>query len=295
MPSAVDAHHRGRLAILAGYGSLPLHVAQAAAQAGEDPFIIALKNEADADFSAFGCQTAAIGDARLIQSIIAREGIRRIILSGGVRRRPEMNGIRPTFSALIRLPRILQTLLSGGDDAVLRMVIQLFEGMGCTVCSVQDVAPDIVAKAGRLGTVSADKSDITNIQIAASGAQMLGQLDVGQGAVCVGGRIVALEAAEGTDAMLARVAELRNAGRISTRRKGVLVKLCKPQQDLRADLPTIGPATIREAIEAGLAGIAIEAGRSLFVDQAEALSIADSNGLFVYGLDLAVQDLGLRV
>lgn len=294
MPATVASHPNGRLAILAGYGSLPLYVAQAAAKAGESPFIIALKNEADADFSGFGCQTAAIGDARLIQSIITREGIGRIILSGGVRQRPEMNSIKPTFSAFVRLPRILKTLLSGGDDAVLRMVIQLFEGMGCTVCSVQDVAPDLVAKAGHLGSVTPERDDIANIKIAASGAQMLGQLDIGQGAVCLGGRIVALEAAEGTDAMLERVAELREAGRISRRRKGVLVKLCKPQQDLRADLPTIGPATIKRAIAAGLAGIAVEAGRSLFVDQAEALALADSNGVFICGLDLSVPEMGLR-
>ncbi|WP_284219799.1 UDP-2,3-diacylglucosamine diphosphatase LpxI domain-containing protein, partial [Shinella yambaruensis] len=99
-----------------------------------------------------------------------------------------------------------------------------------------------------------------------------------------GGRVVALEGAEGTDAMLERVAGLRAAGRISARRKGVLVKLCKPEQDLRADLPSIGVETLRRARAAGLAGIAVEAGRSLVLERAALVAEADANGLFVTGI-----------
>ncbi|MFN7089778.1 MAG: UDP-2,3-diacylglucosamine diphosphatase LpxI domain-containing protein, partial [Allorhizobium sp.] len=106
-----------------------------------------------------------------------------------------------------------------------------------------------------------------------------------QGAVAVGGRIVALEGVEGTDAMLARVEGLRAEGRISRRRRGVLVKLCKPQQDLRADLPTIGVSTVENAKAAGLAGIAVEAGRALVVEREAMIAAANAAGLFVVGLD----------
>ena len=110
-------------------------------------------------------------------------------------------------------------------------------------------------------------------------------MDIGQGAVSVGGRVVALESAEGTDQMLQRVAALRKSGRISARRRGVLVKVCKPQQDLRADLPSIGANTVRLAAAAGLSGIAVEAGRSLVLGREETLQAADAAGLFVYGLE----------
>ena len=121
---------------------------------------------------------------------------------------------------------------------------------------------------------------------------MLGRLDVGQGAVAVGGRIVALEGVEGTDAMLARVQGLRAEGRISQRRKGVLVKLCKPQQDLRADLPTIGVSTVANAKAAGLAGIAVEAGRALVVEREAMIVAADAAGIFVVGIDRSNKELG---
>ncbi|MFB2605773.1 UDP-2,3-diacylglucosamine diphosphatase LpxI domain-containing protein, partial [Rhizobium phaseoli] len=128
----------------------------------------------------------------------------------------------------------------------------------------------------------------------AEAAETLGRLDVGQGAVSIGGRIVALEGLEGTDEMLDRVAGLRAAGRISARRRGVLVKLCKPQQDVRADLPAIGLSTVLNAGKAGLAGIAVEAGRSLVLDRAAVIRAADGAGLFVCGLDRDLPGRGLE-
>ena len=102
--------------------------------------------------------------------------------------------------------------------------------------------------------------------------------------MAVGGRVIALEGAEGTDQMLDRVASLRATGRISARRRGVLVKFCKPQQDERADLPSIGLSTVENAAKAGLAGIAVEVGRSLVLDRPEMVARADALGLFVIGI-----------
>jgi len=141
--------------------------------------------------------------------------------------------------------------------------------------------------------VAPGKDDITDILKAAEAANALGLLDVGQGAVSVGGRVVALEGPEGTDGMLERVASLRTAGRISARRKGVLVKLCKPQQDLRADLPSIGPSTVENARSAGLAGIAVEAGRALVLEREALIAAANASGLFVVGLDRGLPSWGL--
>ncbi|MDQ0320176.1 DUF1009 family protein [Pararhizobium capsulatum DSM 1112] len=275
----------GRLAIIAGAGMLPHHVADAARIHGEDPFIIALSNEADQDWSGFDHQRLGIGNFKAITTLFRQKGIDRVVLSGGVRRRPEWRDIKPTLRTLAKVPEVLKTLLSGGDDAVLKMAIELIEVSGARVIGVQDIVPELLAEIGPLSQQVPTVEDRRDIEVAVEAAVALGRLDVGQGAVAVGGRVVALEGPEGTDAMLKRVAQLRTEGRISSRRKGVLVKLCKPQQDQRADLPSIGPSTIIGAYEAGLAGIAVEAGRALILEREAMLAAARSHEIFVTGID----------
>ncbi|QRM55535.1 UDP-2,3-diacylglucosamine diphosphatase LpxI [Sinorhizobium sp. BG8] len=273
-----------RLAIIAGAGLLPLYVAEAARSRGESPYILALGNESDQDWSSFDHQTVGVGDYAGMSEAFRREGIDRAVLSGAVRRRPEWRDIRPTLKTIMQMPAIVRTLITGGDDKVLKMVIRLIEANGVRVVGVQDIVPDLLAVEGPIGRVRPDDDDRHDIIAGSAAALALGDLDVGQGAVAVGGRVVALEGAEGTDAMLERVSELRRQGRISARRKGVLVKLCKPNQDVRADLPSIGIETLRRAADAGLAGIAVEAGRSLVLESERLADEANSRGLFVTGI-----------
>lgn len=277
-----------RLAIIAGSGLLPLHVAEAARTHGENPFIIALANESDRDWASFDHATLGIGNFRAISSVFRNAGIGRVVMSGAVRRRPDWRDIKPTLKSLVKVPSVLRTLLSGGDDAVLKMAIELIETNGARVIGVQEIVPELLAEVGTLGARTPGVEDQADIEVAEAAAIALGHLDVGQGAVAVGGRVVALEGPEGTDAMLERVARLKADGRISSRRRGVLVKLCKPQQDLRADLPSIGPSTIKGAQAAGLAGIAVEAGRALVLDRDEMIALANETGLFVTGVDRAL-------
>lgn len=279
---------QGRLAIIAGGGRLPHHVADAARAHGENPYIIALTGEAGDGWGGYDSCTLGIGNFRDISATFRNEGIDRVVLSGGVQRRPEWRDIRPTLKTLSRVPAVLKTLISGGDDAVLKMAIALIEASGARVIGVQDIVPELLADIGPIGRISPDDDDQRDIAAATAAANALGKLDVGQGAIAVGGRVVALEGPEGTDAMIARVAGLRRDGRISQRRRGVLVKLCKPQQDLRADLPSIGPSTVESALAAGLAGIAVEAGRALVLERAATIDLADRSGLFVTGLDRAL-------
>jgi UDP-2,3-diacylglucosamine hydrolase len=286
---AIDSRpeNRGRLAIIAGGGMLPHHVAEAAQARGEKPYIIALSNETGLDWSDFDHQFLGIGNFKAISAVFRAEGIDRVVLSGAVRRRPEWRDIKPTLKTLAKVPGVLKTLLSGGDDAVLKMAIELIEASGARVIGVQDIIPELLAETGPLGAIEPNRDDWKDIEVAAAAAVALGKLDVGQGAVAVGGRVVALEGPEGTDAMLYRVAALRTEGRISTRRRGVLVKLCKPQQDLRADLPSIGASTIEGARAAGLAGIAVEAGRALVLERSQMIPQADEADIFVTGIDRA--------
>ncbi|MEF0943127.1 LpxI family protein [Rhizobium sp. BR 362] len=283
--AASGQNHTGRLAIIAGSGFLPAYVADAARQAGEDPVIIALTNEADRDWSAFDHANLGVGNFAGLEALFRRYGVDRVVMSGGVARRPPWRDVRPTWRVIKELPSTIRTLLSGGDNAVLQMVIRLIEAGGVRVVGAQEIAPDLLATTGPLGRFSPSEEDLRDIAQGAKAADALGLLDVGQGAVSVGGRVVALEGAEGTDKMIERVAGLRAEGRISQRRRGVLVKLCKPQQDVRADLPSIGVSTVLNAKKAGLAGVAVEAGRALVLEREAVIAAADEAGLFVCGID----------
>lgn len=275
---------RDRLAIIAGGGLLPRYVADAARARGERPYILALTNESGEDWSGFDHEIISIGNYAGIGTAFRKNGIGRAVLSGWVRRRPEWRDIHAPFRMLLAIPSVVRTLIKGGDDAVLKMVIRLIEAEGVRVVGAHEIVPDLLGSEGPLGRVAPDKDAEADIAAAAAAALALGRLDVGQGAVAVGGRVVALEGAEGTDAMLERVAALRATGRISQRRKGVLVKLCKPGQDMRADLPAIGIETLHRARAAGLAGIAVEAGRSLVLERGAIIAEADEHGLFVTGI-----------
>lgn len=280
----------GRLGIIAGRGRLPIYLARSVRASGHDPLILALKDEADQDWSGFDCHVISIANFRAASQLFAKHDVDRVVMSGAVARRPDWHEGRPTWRIIRRLPEIVGAVLGAGDDKLLRIMINLIEGEGVRVISAQDIAPDLLATLGPIGKHQPSKIDIRDIEAARQAALTLGKLDIGQGAVSVGGRVVALEGLEGTDAMLQRVASLRQSGRLSRKYPGVLVKMCKPTQDERADLPSTGPATIREAKQAGLAGVALEAGRSLVLDRQEMVDLADREGLFIIGIESGAED-----
>lgn len=274
----------GRLAILAGRGRFPVLVAQAARHLGHDPYILAIQGESDQDWSGFDHSLISIANLSGFAKLVRREAIGSVVLAGGIGRRPNLADIRPTWRSLLASPASLRLIASGGDDKLLRFAIKVLENEGVKVLAAQQVAPDLLGQAGPLGRLRPDKTDLKDIAAASEAALALGRLDIGQGAISVGGRVVALEGLEGTDAMLARVASLRAGNRLAAGRRGVLVKLCKPGQDERADLPSIGPATVTNAHAAGLAGIAVEAGRTLVLEREHVIGEADRLGLFVTGI-----------
>ncbi|MCY0146729.1 UDP-2,3-diacylglucosamine diphosphatase LpxI [Hoeflea sp. G2-23] len=275
---------KARLAILAGRGRFPVLVSTSAREIGHDPFIVAIDGEADQDWSGFDHCVLRIGDVAGLSALIRREKIGTLVLAGGIDRRPRIRDLRPTWQSLAAAPSLLRTLLSAGDDQMLRAAIGVLERQGVTVVGAQVVAPGLLGHAGPLGKLGPKPSDQADIAAAEQAALALGRLDVGQGAVAVGGRVIALEGLEGTDLMLERVAALRTAGRLPRSNGGVLVKMCKPDQDERADLPSIGPDTVTNAHAAGLNGIAIEAERALVLERDLLVAEADRLGLFVTGL-----------
>lgn len=284
---------QGRLAIVAGSGKLPVYVAEAARANGEEPLIFPLLGESTADWTGFETFGVGIGDISGFKAKARLAGVDRIVLSGGVRQRPAWNDVRLNLSTLWRLPKLVGTLMHGGDNLVLTTAIGLLEDKGMRVIGAHEVAPDLVAKIGSIGQHAPDSQSRADIKVSIKAARLLGELDIGQGVIAVGGRVVAMEGPEGTDAMIDRINELRTRGRISANRKGVLVKLCKPGQDIRVDLPSAGLSTVRHALAAGLAGIALDAGRSLLLDQPEAIDFADQHGLFIVGIDPETAGAGL--
>lgn len=271
----------GRTAIIAGNGLLPIKVAESLAASGHPPFIISIRGEADPVLFSYEHQDISVVEfARLIRSMKAA-GVERVILAGGVRNRPHLADLRLDWPTLRAVPHVLSAL-GKGDDALLRAFIGLLESFGFHVIGAHEVVPDLLSPPPHVMITKArpDDSEQRNIALGAEAARLLGDLDVGQGGVAVGGRIVALEGAEGTDLMLQRVAELRRDGRIP-RRGGVLVKCAKPKQDERADLPAIGLATIINADAAGLVGVAVEAGRTFILGFGETVAEADKRGMFI--------------
>lgn len=269
------------LAIIAGGGSVPLIVASAAERAGRPVFIVGIEGEADKEIAAYPHSWFGWGQIGRLLRALRDHRTRELVLVGRIGRRPDYRRLRLDLGALRQLPTILR-ILAGGDNHVLSGTVKFFEAKGFRVIGAHEIARELVADAGSLTATSPSAADLRDADLAYSAARTIGSLDVGQAAVAVAGRVVALEGAEGTDAMLDRVRHLRETGKLSWQgRAGVLVKCPKPQQDLRVDMPTTGPATIEAVAAAGLAGIVVEAGKVMLAERESMLRLADQRGLFV--------------
>ncbi len=272
------------LAIIAGNGRLPLLIAEKLKARSQPIFIIGIRGEADEAIEKFPHEWCGWEQIGHIFKTIKQHNISNIVLAGGVVGRPELKLHKLDWGAIRTLPGLLAALM-GGDNQILTGVISEIEKRGFTVCNVAELLPDMTVQPG-VNTLAKPKS-AQQKQIAEGYAvtRAMGQFDIGQACVVVGSRAVAVEGAEGTDAMLRRVSEMREIGRLPKRRGGVLIKAVKPGQDERADLPAIGPDTILSVYEAGLLGIGVEAGKTLIIDQQETLQLAKRHSVFIFGFD----------
>jgi DUF1009 family protein len=275
-----------RIAVAAGSGRVPEQLVEALAAAGHRPFVVLVEGEADPASPVFSRQDRWIMPLERVGELVGRlkrEGVTHVVSAGGIGRRPRLRNLRPSLG-ILRMAISVARSLARGDDTLLRTLVTYVESNGLTVVGVHDILPDLLAGAGTLTQRRPRARDLVDLRAAAVAARAIGALDIGQAAVAIGGRVIALEGIEGTDRLLARAGELRGHGRIAGQDGGVLVKCAKPGQEVRADLPTIGTGTIELAHAAGLAGIGVEAERSIIVDQAAVVARADELGLFVVGL-----------
>jgi hypothetical protein len=211
-------------------------------------------------------------------ALLRDHGARELVIVGGTRERrlPHLSEI--DFGAILELLRNWR-ILRYGDDGLLRKIARIFETRGIRVVGAAEIAPDLLVPQGALGQLAPDPAAAADIAVGVAAARAHGARDLGQAVIVEGGRIVAREGADGTDAMLA----IHAASRVPGGARGVLVKCPKPTQDLRLDMPAIGAATVTGAARAGLAGIAVEAGGTLVADAEAVGRLATEAGLFVWG------------
>lgn len=266
-----------KLGILAGGGALPGHAIAACRAEGRPFFVLGFEGETDAETLRDAPHAVVrLGAAGTALDLLRAQHVVEIVMAGRIRR-PSWSSLRPDWRGVQLLTRI--GARAAGDDGLLGAVVFELEREGFRVVGIDQVLTSLLAPAGVLGRHAPDATAEGDIAAGIRVAHALGRLDVGQGVVVQGGVILAVEAIEGTDAMIDRAAGLRLEPK-----GGVLVKMKKPQQERRVDLPTIGPTTVDKAAAAGLTGIAVEAGGALVIDRAAMVARADAAGLFVVGV-----------
>ena len=268
----------GTLGILAGGGPLPGEVAACAAAAGRAVFMVAFQDFAEpAVVAPWPHEYVRLAAAGRILAALREHGCSELVLIGPVRR-PSLRDLRPDAEGARILARIGRALFAG-DDGLLAALVRVLGEEGFAVRGAHEFLAGSVGRAGQLGRHGPDAEALADIGRGVAVVQALGRLDIGQGCVVQQGLVLAVEALEGTDRMLARAGGLRQPGP-----GGVLVKLVKPGQDRRADMPTIGPGTAAAAAAAGLRGIAFEAGGTLLTFPDRLRAAADRDGLFLIGI-----------
>jgi UDP-2,3-diacylglucosamine hydrolase len=279
-----EAGDTAPVAIICGGGTLPFAVADAALRQGRKVVLLGIKGWADpARVTCYRHHWIALGQFGRGRRLAAAEGCRQVAFIGSVIR-PALREIRLDWQTIRLLPRIAR-LYRGGDDRLLSGIGRIFQEHGFALIGAHELATDIIVPSGPIGGLAPTPDDDADIAHGLAVLSALGRFDIGQAVVVANNQVLAVEAAEGTDYLLARIAELKQAGRIrSTTKAGVLVKAPKPGQDPRLDLPAIGPQTVAGVIRAGLSGLAVVAGGAIMAEPERVAAAADAGGVFVIGV-----------
>lgn len=269
-----------KLGIIAGSGALPRLVAEDCAARGQGYVVVQFE----------GVELDWLGDHPVVGAAFEKPGklfknLKKAnvatVTMGGAMGRPRLNPLKFDATGL-RLAPVVMNAMKSGDNSTLGIVAALFEAEGFTVIGVHEAMPNLLAAEGAPTAVQPSDEDRSDADRAAEIVTALGAVDVGQGAVVAQGLCLGLESIQGTDAMLRFVAA--NPARLPDKKgsKGVLLKRAKPGQDMRLDMPAIGPETLTAAAAAGLAGVVVQAGETLVLGQAETVARADELGLFLW-------------
>ncbi|HET7849950.1 MAG TPA: UDP-2,3-diacylglucosamine diphosphatase LpxI [Pseudolabrys sp.] len=284
MSGAAAGVENSPLAIICGGGNLPFSVADAVIRRGRRVVLFGIRGVADAaKVAGYPHHWNGLGQFGRLQRLLREAGCRDVVFIGALVR-PSLRQVRLDFKTLTLLPKIAAAF-RGGDNHLLSGIGSIFEQHGFRLVGAHEVAPEILMSEGPLGRIQPADQDLADIETGFAYLRAAGPYDVGQAVVVSGRHVLAVEAIEGTDQMLARVAALRASGLIrAPAGSGVLVKAPKPAQDRRFDLPSLGPQTIEGAAKAGLAGIAVVAGETIVAEPAQVAATADRRDVFVVGM-----------
>ncbi len=267
---------KGPLGIIAGQGELPVQIAIEASAAGREIYVLQLAGFEEPRLDAYPGVTVGIGETGKQIKRLKEAGCKDVVFAGIVKR-PDFSKLKLDIRGARLLPKVIAAARKG-DDALLRVMVDMLEREGFTVIGAEETHTGLKAALGPIAGRVPTEDEMSDLRHAARIAASIGALDIGQGCVVNDGLVLAVEAQEGTDAMLQRV-----EGLPQEIRGGVLVKRPKPIQERRIDMPTIGVRTIERAFAAGLAGIGIEADGALILDLSAVKALAEQHGLFIYG------------
>jgi DUF1009 family protein len=286
---ADENQSRGPLAIIGCGGSLPFAVADAVAARGRQAMLFAVEGVAEgARVGNYQHRWVKLGQGGRLMSMMRDAGCRDVVFIGSLTR-PPLSKIRLDIGMLMMLPTIISSF-RGGDDHLLKNLGRILETNGFRLVGAHDVAPEITVPKGNLTKLAPSATELADIERGLGVLKAMGPFDVGQAVVVTNGHVIAIEGIEGTDEMLARVADLRRRGRLhAPEGRGVIVKAPKPEQDRRFDLPAIGPKTVDGVTAAGLAGIAVAAGETIMAEPMATVTAADQAGIFVFGIEASAQ------
>lgn len=272
-----------KIGIIAGEGAFPSEFLKGL-ESEFSPYVLKISGLASPELDFYDGVWVGIGEFGKMFKCLSAARISRIAFVGYVKR-PDISKIAFDGRGLLMFPSIISAAKKG-DDALMRVILKEFEKEGFTICGPEEFQNNIIAPSGQIGSVSPNSANLDDIAKAWKVAKAIGEYDIGQGCVVADGVVLALEAQEGTDEMLKRVANLPShlIGNNETA-KGVLLKCAKPIQDKRIDLPTIGLSTLENAKKAGLSGIAFEASGALLVNKAKLIEKANEYKMFLYGSD----------
>lgn len=272
----------GALGIVAGSGELPRILIHACNDLGRPYFVLGIQDAVDNETIALAGENQAtirIGAIGKAIELLNDHHVDELVMAGKVER-PKLSSLRPDMKGTKLLARIGSKLISG-DNELLSGIVDFLEEEGFKVSGADDIVRDLIAPEGMIGSIYPDKKAQGDIETGAHIARAIGALDIGQAVIIQNKQVLGLEAIEGTDALIERCAPLKLEPT-----GGVLIKVKKPQQEKRVDLPTIGVATVEKIAECGFAGIAIEAGASLIVNRKEVARRADALGVFLVGFSI---------
>lgn len=265
------------LGIIAGGGDVPRQLILRCAEETRGVFVVAVEGETDAStiegIPHIWTRIGAVGNA--IERM-REAGVRDLVFAGKIGR-PKLSNIMPDALGAKLLAKLGLSLL-GGDSKIFKTIVAFFEAEGFRIIGIHDIMQGMVATRGAIGKHAPDTQAMDDITQGVRIALAIGEMDIGQAVIIKQSLVLGVEAVEGTDALIERCSLLSGEGK-----GGVLIKACKPIQEQRVDLPTIGRNTVELLHKAGFAGIAVEAGRSLLADRNETIRLADELGIFIFG------------